>query len=150
MKARLAAPPVYLVSLPMATLVAGAEMLGLYFLLILHNLLSPVVFPWGDVFAECLFNPLPAYFLLLFTTELPFNFFHLVFASFIGFFAAIALSGYLLGRTVRHEGHPKLSSRIGGQRLLGLLILISFAWAYMYLVAYVPVWMLLFGPLNQG
>jgi hypothetical protein len=34
--ARLTAPPFYLVSLPIATLVAGAEMLGLYSLMVAH------------------------------------------------------------------------------------------------------------------
>ncbi len=115
--ARLTTPPFYLVSLPIATLIAGAQMLGLYSLLVLHKLLSPVELSWRYIF-EGFFNPLPfAYFLLLFTTELPFDIGYGILASFVGFCAAMAISGYLLWRTVWRERHPKLSSRIGSQRL---------------------------------
>lgn len=149
--ARLAAPPFYLVSPPIATLIVGAEMLGVYSLLILHDLLSPV--SWSDVFGDFL-NPLPfAYFLTLFTMELPFD---LRFvdcadiASLVGFWAATAISGYLLWLTVRRKGHRQPSSRIGSRRLRGLLLLVSFAWAYIYLVTYIGFLVTPFGPSSQG
>lgn len=52
--ARLAVPPFYLVSLPIATLIVGAEMLGWYSLVVLDGLLSPYGFHWSVVFERFL------------------------------------------------------------------------------------------------
>jgi hypothetical protein len=151
--ARLAAPRFYLVSLPIATLIAGTEMLVLYSLLILHDLLSPVEFSSRYIFAELL-NPIPfAYFLMVFTTELPFDLRFVDYAeiaSLVGFWGATAISGYLLWLTVWLKGLRQPSSRIAGQRLRGLLLLICFAWAYIYLVTYIGFLVTPFGPSSQG
>jgi hypothetical protein len=148
--ARLAAPPFYLVSLPIATLVAGAEMLGLYSLLV-YGLWSPQGIFWS-LFFERIFNLLLGiYFAHLFLYN------HLWFvlegpaiiAFLVGFWVSTFGSGYLLWRTVWREDHQS-SSRIASQRLRGLFLLIGFAWSVIYLVTYIGTLMVPFGPSSVG
>lgn len=125
--ARLAAPPFYLVSLPIATLIAGAAMLGLYFRLLLLGFS-------GSFFFKLLLNSTPYYFFRY--SVVTGHYFHVLVGSFIGFWIATFVSGYLLWQAVwRQDDHPA-SSRVAGQRLRGLILLICFAWAFFYLVTY--------------
>ena len=87
--ARLTAPPFYLVSLPIATLIVGAEMLGLYSLVVLDLLLSYRIFWYllSSIFQSGLFVIL----LLLsrgVSAYLPDLLFALTFVLPIGFWAA--------------------------------------------------------------
>ena len=124
--ARLTAPPFYLVSLPIATLVAGAEMLGLYCFVVLDLLLHSRVFwfmlyvQFSDAALVGLLIPLPKY--LVFFPNIRELFFALMFILPIGFWAATGVSGYLLWRTVWHEDHHQPSPRMARQRLRGLLL----------------------------
>lgn len=125
--ARLTTPPFHLVSLPIATLIVGAEMLVLYSLVVMSSLLSPYGFSWDYKFQLFFLNPVPAFYFYRRPA---------VIASFIGFWAAVLISGYLLGQTLlRDDHHP--SSRIAGRLLRGLLLLLCFAWALSYLVSYI-------------
>ena len=137
--ARLAVPPFYLVSLPIATLIVGAEMLGWYSLVVLDGLLSPYGFHWSVVFERFL-NVALASFVVppLFPPDFSHDLFVLmIFALPIGFWAATFASGYLLWRAVWREDHDRPTSRIVVQRLQGLLLLVCFAWAFCYLVSYI-------------
>jgi hypothetical protein len=137
---RLLAPPFYLVSLPIATLIVGAEMLGWYSHVIFNSLLSPYGFHWIVVFyrfQNVFFASLVA---LLFYPDYSYSYDLLgllVFVVLIGFWAATFASGYLLWRAVWREDHDRPTSRIAMQRLQGLLLLACFAWAFCYLVSYV-------------
>src|SRR5215472_5578681 len=123
--ARLVAPPFYLVSLPIATLIAGAVMLGLYFCLVSLALSG---------FYKFILN---GYFYVLFRNYLgPEHYFHVLVGSFVGFWVAIFVSGYLLWQVISRQDGYVASSRIAGQLLRGLLLLACFAWAFMYLVSY--------------
>jgi hypothetical protein len=118
--ARLAAPPFYL---PISTLIAGAVTLGLYFRLLLLGV------P-GNFFL----NSTPYYYFRY--SVVSGRYFHVLVGSFIGFWVAEFVSGYLLWQAVWSEGDHRSSPRIAGQRLRGLLLLICFAWAFFYLVTY--------------
>jgi hypothetical protein len=148
---RLTAPPFYLVSLPIATLIVGAEMLGLYSLIALVDFLSPLQLSWSFVFES---------FLNVLLAGLTVSFFFsdpsvdlvapVILASLVGFWAATLISGYLLWRTVRREDHRQPASCVAGQRLRGLLLLIAFAWAVIYLVTYIGTLLIPFGPSSVG
>ncbi|HEY2213290.1 MAG TPA: hypothetical protein VGH62_17080 [Bradyrhizobium sp.] len=130
--ARLAAPPFYLVSLPIATLVVGAEMLGWYFLLLL---LSLSLGPFLEVLSVFPFV-IPPWF--AFPSLFDSGVYLLgVFGSLIGFWTATFISGYLLCRTIWRENHHPASSRVASGLLRALLLLICFAWAFFYLASYV-------------
>jgi hypothetical protein len=138
--ARLTAPPFYLVSLPIATLVAGAEMLGLYCFVVLDLLLHSRVF-WFMLYAQFsraamfgLVIPLPLF--IVFFPNIPVLAFALMFILPIGFWAAIGVSGYLLWRTVWHEDHHQPSPSMARQHLRGLLLLLLFEWAHVLLVTF--------------
>jgi hypothetical protein len=124
---RLTTPPFYLVSLPIATLIVGAEMLALYSLLVISGLLSPDGFSWDYKFQLFFLNPVPAFYFYRRPA---------VIASFIAFWAAVLISGYLLGQTVLRDDHQS-SSRIAGRVLQGSLLLLCFAWAVSYLASYI-------------
>jgi hypothetical protein len=142
--ARLAGPPFYLVSLPIATLVAGAEMLGLYSLIVVH-------FSSSGIFDSLVFGVL-AFNMFLVDSFAEFFAYRLwpgvegvaFIAFFVGFWAATFVSGYLLWRTVRP------SSRIARPRLRGLFLLIAFVWTVIYLVTYIGTLMVPFGPSSVG
>jgi hypothetical protein len=125
--ARLTAPSFYLVSVPIATLIVGAEMLALYSLLVISELLSPYGFSWKYNSNYFFLNPVPAFYFY----ERP-----AVIASFIAFWAAVLISGYLLGQRVLRDDHQS-SSRTAGRILQGSLLLVCFAWALSYLVSYI-------------
>jgi len=122
---RLVAPPFYLVSLPIATLIAGAVMLGLYVRLLSLGASADYHFF------------LNSYFYYVFYPLLSGHYVHVLVGSFVGFWVAIFVSGYLLWQTVWRQHGYAASSRIVGQRLRGLLLLVCFAWAFVYLVAYI-------------
>lgn len=129
---RLAAPPFYLVSLPIATLIVGAEMLGGYFLLLLL-ILYMGLFP--DILRVFPFFILPWYaFPFVFGSGL---YLPVVYGSLIAFWAAMFISGFLLWRTVWRENHHQPSSRVASRLLRTLLLFICFAWTFFYLVVYV-------------
>jgi hypothetical protein len=126
---RLTTPPFYLISLPIATLIVSAEMVGVYCLLLFANI------SWSFYFDHLFSSILSA--LLPFSLVLG-HYASLRFGSFVGFWTAIFINGYLLWRTVwRREYHHQPSSRIAGRLLRALLLLLCFAWAYFYLVFYV-------------
>ncbi len=129
---RLAAPPFYLVSLPIATLIVGAEMLGGYFLLLL------LIFYMGlfpDILRVFPFFILPWYaFPFVFGSWL---YLPVVYGSLIAFWAATFISGFLLWRTVWRENRHQPSSRVAGRLLRALLLFICFAWTFFYLMVYV-------------
>ena len=130
--ARLAAAPFYLVSLPIATLIVGAEMLGWYFILLL---LSLSLGPFLEVLSAFPFV-IPPWF--AFPSLFDSGVYLLgVFGTLIGFWTATFISGYLLWRTVWRENHHPDSSRVASRFLRALLLLICFAWAFFYLVSYV-------------
>ena len=136
--ARLLAPPFYLVSLPIATLIVGAEMLGWYSLVVLNSLLSPYGFHWIVVFYRFQNVLFASFVALLFSPDYSYDLLGLlVFVVPIGFWAATFASGYLLWRAVWREDRQQPTSRIAMQRLQGLLLLACFAWAFCYLVSYV-------------
>ena len=139
--ARLTAPPFYLVSLPIATLIAGAGMLGLYSLVVLDLLLYYRTF-WYLLYFDFvraasfgLVIPLPPH--LVEFPYLPDLLFALTFVLPMGFWAATGISGYLLWRTVWREDHHQPSSRMATQRLRGLLLLILFEWTHVLLVTFI-------------
>jgi len=149
--ARLSAPPFYLVSLPIATLIAGAGMLGLYCLVVLDLLLYSRAF-WDILYFRFamassvgLLIPLPKY--LVFYPNLRELLFALTFILPIGFWAATGVSGYLLWRTVWREHHHQPSSRMTRLRLRGLLLLILFEWAHVLLVTFIFS-LVVYGPLR--
>jgi hypothetical protein len=130
---RLAAPPFYLVSLPIATLIVGAEMLGCYLLLLLSILsfrpLSVALraLPYLIIPMEA-FPPTfssDSYYLLA------------VFGSLIAFWAATFTSGFLLWRTAWRENHHHVSLRVASRLLPALFLFISFAWTLFYLTSYI-------------
>ena len=143
--ARLTAPPFYLVSLPIATLVAGAEMLGVYSLIVAH--FSP-----SGIFDGIVFQFLTAN-LALVDTFAEFFDYRLwpgvesttYIASFVGFWAATFVSAYLLWRTVLGEDH-----HIARPLQRGLFLLIAFVWAAIYLATYILILMFRFGPSSVG
>ena len=132
-------PSSYLISLPVATLIAGAEMLALHSLLVFDVLLSPDESFWRSVLGQLPLNILLfALIGYLFLSEISLT--HVLLMTivpFIGFWVATFGSGYLLWQTVWGEDRHWSSSRISRQRLRGLLLLIAFAWAFLYLVTYV-------------
>jgi hypothetical protein len=131
-QARLAAPPFYLVSLPIATLIVGAEMLGWYFLLLLWCL---SLGPFLEVLSAFPFVIPPWFaFPVLFDSGV---YLPGIYGSLIGFWTATFVSGHLLWGTVWRENHHQTSSRIASRPLRALLLLICFAWAFFYLVSYV-------------
>jgi hypothetical protein len=138
--ARLTAPPFYLVSLPIATLVAGAEMLGLYCFVVLDLLLHYRTFwfmlhvRFSDAALFGLVIPLPQYF--VFFPNIPVLALALMFILPIGFWATTGVSGYLLWRTVWHEDHHQPSPSMARQRLRGLLLLVLFESAHVLLVTF--------------
>lgn len=132
--ARLVAPPFYLVSLPTATLIVGAEMLGWYFLVVLDDLFSPYGFQLSWVLERFL-NIIP-YFLLPFSLVSG-HYFDVLFGFFAGFWTATVVSGYLLWRTIWREEHHQPLSRIAGRLPRTLLLLLCFASSYCYLVTYI-------------
>jgi hypothetical protein len=144
---RLTMPPFYLVSLPIATLIVGAEMLGWYALL-LRALLSPDgSFSW-EFFFEHLFNWMLASLLAPFFS---FDFWNAFvgpanIALLVGFWAATFASGYLLWQTVWREDHHQPSLHIARRLLRVLLLLICFAWAFCYLVSYIAELITPWGP----
>ncbi len=128
---RLTTPPFYLVSLPIATLIVGASMLGWYSLFVIGRLLSPYGFSWDFRFDLFFLNPIPiAFFYSDFFSWRP-----AAVGFFVSFWAAILFSGYLLWQTVWRADHQQSSSRVASR--LGLLLLILFAWVFMYLVTYI-------------
>jgi hypothetical protein len=125
--ARLVAPPFYLVSLPIATLILGAIMVGLNSLTLLGLYLLPYE-PWSYIVP--FFSPLGA---------LPYDSRFFLFAQvgiFVAFWASIFISGYLLWWTVWREHHRQSLSHDPGQRLRALLLLVCFAWAFVYVKSY--------------
>ena len=146
--ARLAAPPLYLVSLPIATLTAGAQMPGLYAAIVSHYLSSG--FLLRSVFGDFTLNVLLVGFLGQFLSygrlfqvlEGP-----AIFAFLLGFWAATFVSGYLLWRTVWQERDRQRPLRIVRQRFRGLALLIAFAWVVVYLATYIGSLLVPFGPL---
>jgi hypothetical protein len=146
--ARLAAPPFYLVSLPIATLVAGAEMLGLYSLIVSHYLSAGISL--RSVFGDFTLNVLLVGFLGQFLSygrlfqalEGP-----AIFAFLLGFWTATFVSIYLLRQTIWQERDRQPPLRIARQRLRGLALLIAFAWAVIYLATYIGSLLVFFGPL---
>jgi hypothetical protein len=147
--ARLTAPPFYLVSLPIATLVAGAEMLGLYSLIVAH-FSSSGIFD-GIVFQFFVTNiMLVSYFAEFFDYRLwPGVESTAYIGSFVGFWAATFVSAYLLWRTVWGEDHQP-SSRIARPLQRGLFLLIAFAWADIYFANYILILFFSFGPSSVG
>ncbi len=139
--ARLVAPPFYLVSLPIATLIVGADMLGVYSLLILLELLTPDGFSWYFRFDLFFLNPIPAFFFSDFFFWRP-----AAIGSFLSFWVSTFVSGYLLWQMVWREDHRRLSSRTASQPLRGLPLLICFAWAFCYLLSYIAWLMTPWGP----
>jgi hypothetical protein len=129
---RLAAPQFYLVSLPVATLVVGAEMLGWYVFLPLSILSQRPLSVALGVF-PFLILPWQA-FPSTFRSE---SYMLAVFGSLIAFWVATFISGFLLWRTVRREDHHDASSRVTSRLLPALLLFICFAWALFYLASYV-------------
>jgi len=149
--ARLSAPPFYLVSLPIATLIAGAEMLGLYSLIALMDFLSPLQLSWKFVFESFLNVILAGLTVSFFFSDPSNDFFAPAILAFIaGFWAATLISGYSLWQTVWREDRRQPVSRVAGQRLRGLLLLIAFAWAVIYLVTYIVTLLIPFGPSSVG
>jgi hypothetical protein len=111
--ARFAAPPFYLVSLPIATVTAGLQLftwisVGFY-------LFFRPYFSWQDVFLtlSIVFRGLPVEMLLLGTS-----------------FAWTFVSAYLLWRTVRKEDGQGSVSKNAQQRRRALLVLLAFMWAW--------------------
>jgi hypothetical protein len=151
--ARLTAPPFYLVSLPVATLIAGAGMLGLYCFVVLHLLLYSrafwyiLYFRFATAASVGLVIPLPEY--LVHYPDLPELTFALTFVLPIGFWAATGVSGYLLWRTLWREDHHQPSSRMTRLRLRGLLLLILFEWAHVLLATFI-LSLMVYGPLRQA
>jgi hypothetical protein len=138
------------VSLPVATLIVGAEMLGLYSLLV-YGLWSPHKFPWSLLFEFFLNLLLVIYFVSSFSLGRAYDLQGLALIAFlIGFWAATFVSGYLLRRTVWREDHRQPALRVARQRLRGLFLLIAFAWALIYLVTYIGTRMIPFGPSSAG
>ena len=129
---RLTAPPFYLVSLPVATLIVGAEMLGWYLLLIL-SILPPGLFSEFPLFFYAFILPWYA-FPATFGSRL---YLPVVFGSIIAFWAATLISGFLLWRTVWRENHRQASSRVASRLLRALLLGVCFALAFFYLASYV-------------
>ncbi len=149
--AQLAAPPFYLVSLPIATLTAGANMLGVYSLVILDGLLSPYGFSWNVVFERFFNVALAALIAVLFSPYISFELFGLMIVALpIGFWAAVFVSGYLFWRTVWHEDRGQASSDVTRQRRRGALLLVVFAWAFIYLVTFINGLMAPWGPSSVG
>ena len=147
---RLTAPPFYLISLPIATLIAGAEMLGLYSLIALMDLLSPGT-SWSFIFGSFLNVLLAGLTVSVFFSGPSHDFFAPVILAFlVAFWAAMLISGYLLWRTVWCEDHRQPASRVAMQRLRGLLLLIAFAWVVIYLVTYIVTLTIPFGPSSVG
>ncbi len=139
--ARLTIPPFYLVSLPIATLIVGAEMLGLYSLYVISELLSPSGFSWEYKFELFFLNPVPAALLALlfesFFSVTPSLFDRATIGIFLSFWVATFVSGYLLWQTVLRDNHRRPNSHIAGRVLRGFLLLVCFAWALFYLVSYI-------------
>jgi hypothetical protein len=141
--ARLTTASFYLVSLPIATLIVGAEMLGWYSLFVMGRLLSGG-FSWNFRGIPFFLDPFSAIFALIpfvsFSVDASILF-PLMFLADIGFFlsfwVATFVSGYLLWQTVRRADHRQPSSRAANSPLRGLLLLIFFAWAFVYLVTYI-------------
>lgn len=126
--ARLTTPPFYLVSLPIATMIVGAEMLAFYSVLFVISVItSSDGFSWDYKFHLFFLNPVPAFY---------FYGRPAVIASFIAFWAAVLISGYLLAQTVLRDDH-RSSSRIAGRILQGSFLLLCFAWVLSYLVSYI-------------
>jgi hypothetical protein len=131
---RVTTPPFYLVSLPIATLIVGAEMLGWYSLFVTPRLLSPDGFSWDFRFLPFFLNPIPAFFAAYFSM---FFWFPALIVFFVSFWAAVFVSGGLLWRKLWREDHHRRSSRAASVRLRGLLLLILFAWSFTYLMTYI-------------
>ena len=138
---RLTAPPFYLVSLPIATLIVGAGMLGWYSLFVIGGLLSPEGFSWDFRFIPFFLNPIPA----AFVASLPRAFFFVdpslllalaTIGFFLSFWVATFVGGYMLWQTVWRKDYHRASSRIA-RVPRGLLLLILFAWAFVYLITYI-------------
>jgi hypothetical protein len=127
--ARLITPPFYLVSLPIATLIVGVEMLALYSLFVMSGLLSPYGFSWDYHYRLFFLNPVPGF---LNVASRP-----AIVGFFLSFWVATFVSGYLLWQTVLRDDHHRPSSRIAGRLLRGLVLLLCFAWALCYLVSYI-------------
>jgi hypothetical protein len=138
---RLAAPPFYLVSRPVATLIVGAEMLGCYLLLLL-SILSPRPLSVALRGFPYLILPVEA-FPPTFSSE---SYLLAVFGSLIAFWAATFISGFLLWRTVWRENRRHASSRVDSRLLPALFLFICFAWAFFYLVSYIHQSMVLMFP----
>jgi hypothetical protein len=115
---RVAAPPFYFVSLPIATLLAGMEMLSEILLVIYHQI-SFLIFVLG----------LPI--LLCFDTSPLAD--RLAFANFLlAPFGASFVSGYLLWLSVRRG--DELNRASGAERKLrALLLVLIFGWAFLSL-----------------
>ncbi len=130
--ARLAARPFYLVSLPVATLIVGAEMLGWYVFLPLSILSQRPLSVVLDIF-PLLILPWQA-FPSTFRSE---SYTLAVFGSLIAFWVATLISGFLLWRTLWRENHHHASSRVASRLLQALLLFVCFAWTLFYLASYV-------------
>jgi len=147
---RLTVAPFYLVSLPIATLVAGAEMLGLYSLIAVMDFLSPGI-SWSFIFGSFLNLILAGITVSFFFPDPSHDFFApAILAFLVGFWAAMLISGYSLWQTVWREDRRQPVSRVAGQRLRGLLLLIAFSRAVIYLVTYIVTLMIPFGPSSVG
>jgi len=124
---RLAAPPFYLVSLPVATLLACLEVLVWYALCTLAILAlvdmswSVIFFPVVQVVLTCTGSPTPLVALLA------------AGISFIGFCAAPFVSGYLLWRTLWHKDERECPSNRAKQRRRAVLPLFVFVCAFVVL-----------------
>ena len=146
---RLTTPPFYLVSLPIATLIVGVEMLALYSLFVISGLLSPYGFSWDYKFELFFLNPVPAALLALllnsFFSVTPALFDRATIGFFLSFWVVTFVSGYLLWHTVLRDNLRQPHSHIAGRVLRGFLLLVCFAWALFYLVSYIawlrtPLW----------
>jgi hypothetical protein len=132
---RLAAPPFYFVSLPVATLIAWIEMLAWIVLWVcteVHagrqdNWLEAI---WVLLVVVCFYIFLEACNMHLFGAAVDA-------ISFMVFCAAPFVSGRMLWRTLRHDEERKHPSNRAKQLLRILLLLFVFAWAFLNVRTYV-------------
>jgi hypothetical protein len=138
--ARLTAPPFYLVSLPIATLIVGAEMLAVYSFYVISELMSPSGFAWKYKFELFFLNPVPTALLALlldsFFSVTPSLFDRATIGIFLSFWVVMFVSGYLLWQALLRDNHRQPHSHIGVRVLPGVL-LVCFVWALFYLVSYI-------------
>jgi cytochrome c oxidase assembly factor CtaG len=124
---RLVAPPFYLVSLPIATLLVGTELLA-WVVLIVH-LKKFMLF--SDTLPGTLFVVLFGFFFAFLND--PVGLFVPATVVFVLFCATFFISGYLLWWTLRYQDQPQDSSYRAKQRRWTLLLLLAFVYAFVAL-----------------